>query len=158
VERRMSATDARARFDELVRRDEPIPYSELEEFWATLEPVGTDFMIGEWKGGDLVTGHRGDRFLGDRWWGTTFASALDVQPIVLTDDDGNKYSDIKLMNGGASLWMEEFRGEVTATMVYDGMPIHDHFKKVDDNTVIAIIDGKGALDNGRYMYFYLERL
>jgi Domain of unknown function (DUF4334) len=50
-----------------------------------------------------------------------------------------------------------FRDQVTATMVYDAMPIHDHFKKVDDNAVVAITNGKGALDNGRYMYFYLER-
>lgn len=66
------------------------------------------------------------------------------------------------MNGAASLWTEEFRGELTATMVYDGMPIHDHFKKVDDDTVVAITNGKGALDftsgTGRYMYFYLSRL
>jgi Domain of unknown function (DUF4334) len=41
-------------------------------------------------------------------------------------------------------------------MVYDGRPIPDHFKKVDDNSVIAITNGKGALENGRYMYFYLE--
>ena len=54
--------------------------------------------------------------------------------------------------------MEEFRGEVTATMVYDGVPIHDHFKKVDDDAVIAITNGKGALDNGRHFYFYLERV
>ena len=36
------------------------------------------------------------------------------------------------MNGEASLWLEEFRGEVTATMVYDGAPIHDHFKVIDE--------------------------
>ena len=29
------------------------------------------------------------------------------------------------MNGEASLWMEEFRGEVVASMVYDGRPVHD---------------------------------
>ena len=54
--------------------------------------------------------------------------------------------------------MEQFRGDVTATMVYDAMPIHDHFKKVDDNAVLAITNGKGALDHGRDMYFYLERV
>ena len=53
------------------------------------------------------------------------------------------------MKGEASLWMEEFRGEVTASMVYDGAPVHDHFKKVDDNTVLGIMNGKGALDGGR---------
>lgn len=70
---------------------------------------------------------------------------------------GDTYEDTETMNRAASLWMEEFRGEVTATMVYDGRPIHDHFKKVDDDTIIAITNGNGALDHGRYMYFYLER-
>jgi hypothetical protein len=154
----MTESEARKKFTDFNQRTEPILYEVLEEFWATLDPVDIDFMIGEWKGGDLVTGHRGDGFLGDRWFGTTFNSAADVQPIVCLDSDGNKYSDTKLMNGEASLWMEEFRGEVTATMVYDGSPIHDHFKKVDDNAVVAITNGKGALDKGRYMYFSLERV
>ncbi len=153
----MSQTPARTRLTEFRQRAEPIPDAELEEFWSTLEPATIDFMIGEWRGGDLVTGHRGNGFLGDRWFGTTFASATEVQPVVCLDEDGND-SDTTLMNGEASLWVEEFRGELTATMVYDGSPIHDHFKKVDDDAVIAVTNGKGALDHGRYMYFYLERV
>lgn len=65
------------------------------------------------------------------------------------------------MNGEASLWMEEFRGETTASMVYDRRPVHDHFKKVDDNAVVGIMNGKGAVDvssGARYLYFYLERI
>jgi hypothetical protein len=150
-------TDARKRFEEL-KQLAVIPYDELEGFWSTLDPVTIEFMIGEWRGGDLPTGHRADSFLGDSWYGTTFTSASDVKPIICVDADGKKYEDTKLMKGGASLWMEEFRGELTATMVYDAMPIHDHFKKVDDNAVVAVTNGKGALDNGRYMYFYLERV
>jgi hypothetical protein len=155
---RVTETRARERFEVFKQRTDPIPDEALEEFWATLEPATIDFMIGEWKGDDLFTGHRGNGFLGDRWFGTTFTSAFEVDPIVCLDKDGNKYSDTELMNGGASLWMEEFRGELTATMVYDAMPIHDHFKMVDDDAVMAITNGKGALDNGRYMYFYLERV
>jgi hypothetical protein len=60
-------------------------------------------------------------------------------------------------NGEASLWMEEFRGEITATMVYDGQPVHDHFKGIDDTAVMGIMNGQGVVDNGRYVYFYLER-
>ncbi|WNG92654.1 DUF4334 domain-containing protein [Mycobacterium sp. ITM-2016-00318] len=41
---------------------------------------------------------------------------------------------------------------------YDAMPIHDHFKRIDDDAVLAIMNGKAALDNGRHMYFFLERL
>ena len=52
-----------------------------------------------------------------------------------------------------------FVGEVTATMVYDGAPIFDHFKKVDDSTLMGIMNGKSALvlDGGQHYYFLLER-
>jgi hypothetical protein len=53
--------------------------------------------------------------------------------------------------------MEEFRGEITATMVYDGQAVHDHFK-IEDDTVMGIMNGKAGLDNGRCGYFYLERV
>ena len=43
-------------------------------------------------------------------------------------------------------------------MVYDGAPVHDHFKVVDENAVVGIMNGKGALDQGRHLYFYLERV
>ena len=53
-------------------------------------------------------------------------------------------------------------GEITATMVYDGQPVHDHFKKIDDDAVLGIMNGKHVLDVadgvGRYYYFFLERL
>jgi hypothetical protein len=33
------------------------------------------------------------------------------------DADGKKFSNIAMGKGEASLWLEDFRGEVTATMV-----------------------------------------
>ena len=82
----------------------------------------------------------------------------DVLPIVCLGDAGNKFNNVKLAKGEASLWLEDFRGEVTATMVYDGQPVHDHFKKIDDDAVMGIMNGKAGLDNGRFGYFYLERV
>lgn len=35
----------------------------------------------------------------------------------------------------ARLRMMEYRGKVSATMIYDYLPINDSFRKVDDNTV-----------------------
>lgn len=153
-------SDAREMFDEFKQRSGPIPDAELDQFWDRLAPATTDFMLGEWAGGEFVTGHKMNGLLEKaRWFGKTFKSAMDVQPLVCLDENGDKFSNIKLGNGEASLWMEEFRGEVTATMVYDGQPTHDHFKVVDDNTVMGIMDGKGqVLDNGRYFYFYLQRV
>lgn len=158
-----STTTARAAFDDLVARTDPLSDAELDAFWATLQPTTVDFMIGEWKGGEFQTGHRANGFMNRlNWFGKTFVSPSDAKPLVCLDADGNRFSNTEAMNGEASLWAEEFRGEVVATMVYDGKPVHDHFKKVDENTVIGIMNGKGALDTSsgtpRFLYFYLQRV
>lgn len=149
----------RRTFTELAGRTGQIPDTELDAFWATLEPASVEFMFGEWKGGEFNTGHRINGLLAKaNWFGKTMRSAADVLPIVCLDDDGNTFNNVQLAKDEASLWMEEFRGELTATMVYDGQAIHDHFKKVDDDTVVGIMNGKAGLDNGRCGYFYLERV
>ncbi|ORA17446.1 DUF4334 domain-containing protein [Mycobacterium asiaticum] len=149
---------AREKFTEFKERDGDIPDSELDEFWASLAPATIDGMLGEWRGGEFVTGHKMNHQLEKAgWFGKTFKSAVDVQPLVCVDADGNKFSNLKMGNGEASLWLEEFRGEVTATMVYDGQPVHDHFKVIDEDAVMGIMNGKGVVHDGRYFYFYLER-
>jgi hypothetical protein len=160
-EKEIAMTDALAlkKFTEFKARTGSIDDAELDDFWASLPPATVDGMLGEWKGGEFVTGHRMNGQLEkSRWFGKTFNSPGDVQPLVCLDDDGNRFSNVKMGKGEASLWLEEFRGEITATMVYDGQPVHDHFKRVDDATVMGIMNGKGVIDNGRYFYFYLERV
>jgi hypothetical protein len=132
---------ARKKFTEFKERGGGVPDTELDDFWATLEPATIEGMLGEWKGGEFATGHK-----------------MNGQPLVCVDADGNKFSNVAMGKGEASLWLEDFRGEVTATMVYDGQPVHDHFKRIDDDAVLGIMNGKGVLDDGRYYYFYLERV
>jgi hypothetical protein len=155
----MSAVLARKVYTAFKERTEPITDAELDAWWAALPPAGIEDMIGEWTGGGFNTGHRMNRLLGKaNWFGKTFNSAADVKPLICLDADGNRFSNVELGKGEASLWLEEFRGEVTATMVYDGQPTHDHFKKIDADAVMGIMNGKHVLDNGRYFYFYLERV
>ena len=150
---------ARKRFTEFKERDGDIPDAELDEFWATLQPATVEGMLGEWKGGEFATGHKmNGRLEKAGWFGKNFKSADDVQPLVCLDADGNKFSNVAMGKGEASLWLEDFCGEVTATMVYDGQPVHDHFKAIDGDAVKGIMNGKGVLDDGRYYYFYLERV
>lgn len=154
---------AHKKFIELKTRTGAITDAELDDYWASLQPATIDEMLGEWRGGEFVTGHRMNGQLEKaRWFGKTFTSPTDVAPLVCLDADGNKFSNVEMAEGEASLWLEEFRGEVTATMVYDGQPVHDHFKKIDDDAVIGIMNSKGVLDTrdgkNRYFYFYLERV
>lgn len=43
----------------------------------------------------------------------------------------------------ARLRMTRYRGVVSATMQYDHLPINDVFRKVDDDTVLGVMDLKG---------------
>ncbi len=41
-------------------------------------------------------------------------------------------------------------------MVYDGQPIFDHFKRVDDTTLMGIMNGKEFPEDGPFFCFILE--
>lgn len=132
--------------------------AELDDLWAALETVRPEEILGAWKGSEFVSGHLVEgRLAAAGWHGKTFNSLTDVQPLICRDADGNLFSNVELGKGEASLWMVEFRGESTATMVYDGQPVLDHFKKIDDRTLLGVMDGKGVLDGEDFYYFVLER-
>ena len=153
----MDIETARTRFAAL-RSQRDVATAELDAIWAALEPVASADILGKWRGDEFHTGHKMNGMLSQaRWYGKFFNSVDDVDPIVCRDDEGNLYSNTELSRGGASLWDVEFRGEVTATMVYDGQPVLDHFKKVDDSTLMGIMNGKRQRASGNYLYFLLER-
>jgi hypothetical protein len=43
----------------------------------------------------------------------------------------------------ARLRMVGYRGVVTATMVYDALPVLDHFRRVDEDTLLGAMDARG---------------
>jgi len=54
----------------------------------------------------------------------------------------------------ARLRMVEMRGRVSATMIYDHLPILDAFRRIDGRTVLGLMDEKGQ---PRPYVFLLER-
>jgi hypothetical protein len=152
---------ARKHLDEIRSRAGRVDAAELDDVWAALDPVGIDEVLGQWKGTMFDTGHASLALMeGITWYGKRFHSATNAEPFVCVDDQGQLYSDLTRTGGGeASLWMIEHRGELTASMVYDALPIVDHFKRVDDTTLLGVMNGKPevVLDNGAYLYFLLEK-
>jgi hypothetical protein len=61
---------------------------------------------------------------------------------------------LKTEKSQARLRMMEYRGVISATMIYDYLPINDSFKKVDDNTVFGIMDFKNSCQP---FFFILKR-
>ncbi|MEB3213145.1 MAG: DUF4334 domain-containing protein [Leptolyngbyaceae bacterium] len=49
---------------------------------------------------------------------------------------------LKTEDSQARLRMMEYRGKVSATMIYDYLPINDAFRKIDDNSVMGVMDYK----------------
>ncbi|MEU5657161.1 DUF4334 domain-containing protein [Streptomyces sp. NPDC047737] len=153
----MDIDEARTRFAVLRTKDSAVPTEELDAIWAVLPTVRVEEILGEWRGGEFDTGHPlNGRLPKLGWYGKTFNSAEDAKPLMMRREDGTLYSDTELGKGEASLWAVEFRGESTATMVYDGQPVFDHFKAVDDRTLMGIMNGKNM--GGLFYYFFLERV
>ncbi|WP_067687270.1 DUF4334 domain-containing protein [Nocardia jejuensis] len=153
-------TETIHRWRELAGQPDGVAPAELDELWQSLKPVRAQDILGEWKGAAFQTGHPLCRALArSRWYGKTFLSLTEAKPLICRAEDGTLFSDTALGGGEASLWNIEFRGEVTATMVYDGRPIFDHFKQLDDTTLIGIMNGRPdlVLADGRHFYFLLER-
>ncbi|GGZ21533.1 DUF4334 domain-containing protein [Streptomyces nitrosporeus] len=155
----MDVTEARARFHELRKEDGPVPSAELDEIWAVVATVRPEDILGEWKGGEFRTGHPLEGMLAKAgWYGKSFVTVHDAKPLICRNAEGELYSNLELGQGEASLWTVEFRGEPTATMVYDGRPVLDHFKQVDDTTLMGIMNTKGVPAEGPFYYFFLERV
>ncbi|GAA1374275.1 DUF4334 domain-containing protein [Streptomyces beijiangensis] len=154
----MNTEEAQACFAALRTATAQVDSDELDDIWSALETLRPKEILGSWRGSEFNTGHVMNGQLGNvNWHGKTFDSLMDVKPLVCRDGEGELYSNIELGKGEATLWSVEFRGETTATMVYDGQPIFDHFKRVDDDTLMGIMNGKGVLDRGRHFYFVLDR-
>ena len=154
------------------------------ELFDSLEPVDIDFMIGRWWGEGYHTGHPNDGQLEAlHWYGKLFESSEDVHPLLFLNRHGEIVSiDPGAMGSGgeqrlpvskttvrifqllmpllttsesrARLRMTEYRGKVSATMIYDQMPVYDIFRKLDDNTVFAVMDNKTIKDP---FFFKLNR-
>ncbi|GEE01638.1 hypothetical protein nbrc107696_22400 [Gordonia spumicola] len=154
----LTERDAVADFHRRAASQEPSDPAELDAIWAALPTVAIDEILGDYRGGELPSGHALDGSLATvGWHGKWLRGRYDVAPMVCRNADGELYSNLEIGKGAASLWNVEFRGEVTATMVYDGQPVFDHFKRVDENTLMGIMNGSTSLVRDRHFYFFLVR-
>ncbi|WP_280357205.1 DUF4334 domain-containing protein [Nocardia otitidiscaviarum] len=148
-------------WQELAARQSGVPVAALDALWAGLPTVRVEDILGEWRGAAFRTGHPLCRALdANRWYGKRFHSPERAEPLICRAADGSLFSHLELGGGEATLWQVEFRGEVTATMVYDSRPVFDHFKRLDDNTLMGVMNGRPdlVLANGEHFYFRLERV
>ena len=61
---------------------------------------------------------------------------------------------VRSREGRARLRLTEFRGKTSATMIYDHQPIHDIFRRIDQDRVLGLMDLKST---AAPYFFVLER-
>ncbi|TDM02403.1 DUF4334 domain-containing protein [Macrococcus carouselicus] len=158
---------------------------EAFEFFDSLEPVLTHEMTGLWKGEDLRTGHPLEGLLeAAHWYGKAFISSEEVHPLLFQPPDQERYAGnpalvpvnkmiayvpkflvsigirlihplFKTHKSKARLRMIEYRGQVTAAMIYDQKAIIDIFRKIDADTLLGVMDVKNF--KSEKSYFFLLR-
>jgi len=146
----------RARFVTIASRSPAggkVAMADLEAFFDELPPVAIKTMIGEWLGGVFPTGGIYDFLLRPkplvRWYGKNFRNENHVNAL-MCKVFGMK---VRLPLGRARLRRIDYRGAVSAAMIYDRLPIIDHFRAVDDDTVMGLMETRGR----RGAAFYLTR-
>lgn len=167
------------KLNELINKK--ITQEEAFEFFDSLESISVDEMLGQWSGREMSTGHPMEGLLSlSGWYGKRFESEENVFPLVMKGSDGvffnlkptiMNYSiprsiiplSMKLFRpflsmdkSAARLRVIEHRGKKTSAMIYDSVGIIDIFRKVDENTVLGIMDFKNA-DTPASYFFVLER-
>ncbi|WP_413467319.1 DUF4334 domain-containing protein [Pleurocapsa sp. FMAR1] len=118
------------------------------------------------------------------WYGKEFVSADSVHPLLFSDGNKIFKVDLnptatnlglnisipkndalkpfysltlkmfKTEESKARVRMMEHRGKVSATMIYDYLPINDIFRKVNENTVLGLMDFKAMQQP---FFFVLDR-
>ena len=136
----------------------------------SLEPIDVDFMIGSWKGEGFHTNHPRDGLLeAYHWHGKRFESREDGHPLVFSKRRGGVASVnpaffgpvlhvslpksaivgwliqilmpiLTTSRSKARLRMVSYRGKSSATMIYDQIPVNDVFRKIDQDTVLGVMD------------------
>ena len=89
---------------------------------------------------------------------TPALALLDRFPALKSDRTGRLFQAciplFSTLRSGARLRLTNYRGKESATMIYDRVPINDVFRKLDDDTVLGVMDQKGAQ---RPFFFVLRR-
>lgn len=143
------AGDMEQQWLDMIASGEAYSADALMPLYKQLEPVDTDFMLGTWKGGKFDGGNEPDPI---NWYGKRFTSLTDVEPLLVTDAEGNVVTYDRL--GAAQMRSVEFDGTTSAALIYDSQPIMDYFRKVNDDVVIGLGDIKGKPTD---FFFHLTR-
>ena len=128
--------------------------SDLDEIYRHLDSITIPEMIGEWRGQCIKTGSKFDlilhKFRYISWHGKVFYDENRVNALIM-NLVGNRFPIPYF--GSAIIRELKFREKVSVSMIYNYLPIIDHFRKINPSTLMGIMTLKGNVE----VYFLLHR-
>lgn len=141
-------------FDELATEKKQISPGTLDEFFSILPALEIEDLFGKWEGGYFKTGSIYDRFLAKlpilHWYGKVFHDENQVNALVMSFL--NRHFSLPYF-GSAVIRKMEYREKNSVSMIYNYLPIIDHFRMVDRDTMMGVMTLKGRTE----VYFYLKK-
>lgn len=152
-----------------------------------LEAVDFETMWGLWRGSEIITGHSLEGLLtAAGWYGKRFENTETVYPLVFQKPDGTLFTGNPTLlplclpferispnavsigmrfvrpfftteKSSARLRMTDYRGKSSASMIYDAKAIIDVFRKVDEQTLMGVMDIKHLKEDMSY-FFVLKKV
>ena len=146
---------SRERFEEEICKKGDHSRRKLDALFSDLSPVDVNEMMGEWQLGYLFTegtGSRWESFIRHcpiRLYGKRFMHKNRVQAWLFN------VLGVKFGLPGTSAILESicYRDKCSTSMIYNYLPMIDHFRKVDESCVMGIMEVRGEVST----YFYLRR-
>ncbi len=155
------------------------PLEQLLHQFDALQPIPSAEMHGLWRGQELCWGHPMEGMLqGLGWYGKIFLDDDRVHPLLFFNGARSGLFSvhpgrvpvglalpghpllgallrllrpfISTSKPTARLRQVEHRGVVSAAMVYDHLPIIDHFRRLDDQSIMGLMDRRG--DTQPYLF------
>jgi hypothetical protein len=156
------------------------------ELFDSLAPVETDELRGLWRGREVFAEHPLEGLLSTcGWYGKRFDDDEHVFPMLFARRNGSTfcanparmplsarlnrlpqplvrllfrcaYPYVVTRASGARLRTLEFRGVPGACMIYDRLAVIDVFRRMDENTLLCIMDLKDDT-SGKAFFFQLYR-
>jgi hypothetical protein len=152
------------------------------ELFDSLASVKPDELRGLWRGQEVFTGHPLEGLLSTcSWYGKRFDDSEHVFPMLFATPRGSifcanparmplsaglnslpkplvrllfrcAYPYVVTRASGARLRTIEFRGVVSACMIYDRLAVVDIFRRMDDDSLLAIMDLKGDRSDKTFFF------
>ena len=144
-------------FEELVKNNYHLSCKELDDFFDSLEPVNMNIFSGEWKAEYLFTKEGTGS-----WWEffTKHIPIIRVYSKIFLDKNNVNALVYNLFcfkfnfpGSHAFLQQMEFRNKISTSMIYNHVPMVDHFRMVNENTLMGIMTTGSKLN----LYFYIKK-